>query len=63
MLLFHAVQINSFLPHFPFQENNRVKELDLSNNEFSEIGGQLLGPAIGRSYMNHSTGIYSIHVL
>ena len=32
-----------------FKETTMLKHLDLSKNLFGEVGGQLLGAAIGRS--------------
>ena len=47
--IYYRLVIN--LPHYYayFQENKFLKELIISNNRFGEIGGEILGPAIGRS--------------
>lgn len=36
-----------YLIIFPIQINSRIKEMDLSHNEFSEKGGEHLGQLLG----------------
>ncbi|NWX99392.1 LR74A protein, partial [Nothoprocta ornata] len=45
----HAPRAHSLCMIFSLQSNYQVKELDLSHNEFSEKGGQLLGQMLGNN--------------
>uniref|UniRef100_A0A8C6ZLR6 Uncharacterized protein n=1 Tax=Nothoprocta perdicaria TaxID=30464 RepID=A0A8C6ZLR6_NOTPE len=44
----NASRAHSLCMIFSLQSNYQVKELDLSHNEFSEKGGQLLGQMLGK---------------
>lgn len=42
-----SLHLLHYLIIFPIQINSRIKELDLSHNEFSEKGGEHLGQLLG----------------